>query len=64
LDVDHGGRILAEATKGGTVSLVSARIAVEQAQSIFRRYARPGVSVVDELISERRAEAAREDQDD
>jgi hypothetical protein len=64
LDVGRGGRILAEVARGGTVSLVSARTAVEQAQTIFQRYARPGISVVDELIAERRAETAREDQDD
>jgi hypothetical protein len=64
LDVGQGGRILAEVAKDGTVSLVSSQTAVKQAQTIFQRYARPGVSVVDELIAERRTEAAREDQDD
>jgi len=64
LGVGRGGRILAEVAKDGAVSLVSAQTAIRQAQTIFQRYARPGVSVVDELIAERRAEAAREDQDD
>jgi bifunctional DNA-binding transcriptional regulator/antitoxin component of YhaV-PrlF toxin-antitoxin module len=63
LEVGRGGRILAQVAKDGTISLVSAQTAIRQAQTIFQRYARPGVSVVDELIAERRVEAAREDQD-
>jgi hypothetical protein len=34
--------------------------AVKNAQAICARYIKPGVSVVDELIRERREEAARE----
>ena len=33
---------------------------IERAQQIVRKYIRPGVSLVDELIAERRAEARKE----
>lgn len=33
---------------------------IRRAQEIVRKHARPGVSIVDELVAERRAEAARE----
>lgn len=34
---------------------------VKEAQAYFRQFKRPGVSVVDELLDERRHEAAKED---
>lgn len=34
--------------------------AVERAQALMRKYRKPGESLVDQLIAERRAEAARE----
>jgi len=37
--------------------------ALEQAQEEVRKYARPGVSVVDELIRERREEVRRDDEE-
>lgn len=37
--------------------------ALEHAQEEVRKYARPGVSVVDELIRERRQEVRRDDED-
>jgi hypothetical protein len=37
---------------------------VRRAQAIVRRFIPPGVSLVDELIAERRAEAKREDGDE
>lgn len=36
------------------------RDVIAQVQAQFRQYAKPGVSIVDELIAERRAEAERE----
>ena len=40
---------------------LSARERVAQAQEIFAPYRRPGVSIVDELLKERREAAARGD---
>lgn len=37
--------------------------AIEQAQEMVAKYARPGVSVVDELIRERREEVRRDDEE-
>jgi antitoxin PrlF len=36
------------------------RDVIAQVQAQFRQYSKPGVSIVDELIAERRAEAERE----
>jgi AbrB family looped-hinge helix DNA binding protein len=40
--------------------LLSRSAGIRRAQAIAARHKKPGVSVVDELIAERRAEAARE----
>lgn len=60
LGVERGGKIMAQLAQDGTVTLHSLEAAVKQAQAIFSRYAKPGVSLVDELIADRRAEALRE----
>lgn len=44
----------------GELCLLTAHQAVKRAQDLARPFIRPGVSIVDELIAERRAEAARE----
>ena len=44
-----------------SIRLMSVPVAVKRAQAIVRRFVPPGVSLVDELIAERRAEAKRED---
>lgn len=44
----------------GEVRLMSRATAVKRAQELVRRYSPEGRSVVDELIAERRAEAARD----
>lgn len=46
------------------IRLVSLPVAIKRAQAIVRRHVPEGVSLVDELIAERRAEARREDGDD
>jgi AbrB family looped-hinge helix DNA binding protein len=46
--------------KNGELRIWTAREGIRRAQEIVRRYVPPGVSLVDELIAERRAEAARE----
>lgn len=40
--------------------LLSRAAGIRRAQAIAARYKKPGVSIVDELIRERRADAARE----
>lgn len=52
------------AVEGDSVRLMSVPVAVRRAQAIVRRFVPPGVSLVDELIAERRAEAKREDGDE
>jgi len=56
--LDPTGRVSAEVVDG-ELRLISPRAAFRRAQRIASKYARPGVSVVDELLAERRAEAAR-----
>lgn len=63
LGVQRGGKVMAQRAEDGTVTLHGLEAAVKQAQAIFRRYAKPGVSLVDELIADRRAEALRESQE-
>jgi len=45
---------------GGALRLSSRRDGIRRAQQIVAKYKRPGVSVVDELIADRRLEAERE----
>jgi AbrB family looped-hinge helix DNA binding protein len=49
------------ALEDDAIRLMSVPSAVKRAQAIVRRFVPPGVSLVDELIAERRAEGARED---
>ena len=44
----------------GELRIVSRREGIRKAQAIVARYKQPGVSVVDEFIAERRAEAERD----
>ena len=59
LGVESGGEIILERREGG-YRLTTRRQRIEEAQKYLRRYAKTGVSVVDELIAERR-EAARDE---
>lgn len=52
------------ALEGDTIRVMSVPAAVKRAQAIVRRFVPPGVSLVDELIAERRTEAKREDGDE
>lgn len=44
----------------GELRIVSRREGIRKAQAIVAKYKQPGVSVVDEFIAERRAEAERD----
>lgn len=61
LEVQEGDSLVLD-VKDGEIRLYSRREQLRRAQALFQRYFPPGgVSLVDELIAERRAEAARED---
>ncbi len=49
------------ALDGDVVRVLSRVAAIREAQELVRRYVPEGVSLVDELLAERRAEAAREE---
>lgn len=49
------------ALDGDVVRILSRAAALREAQALVRRYVPEGVSLVDELLAERRAEAAREE---
>lgn len=59
LQVQEGDSLLLD-VKDGEIRLYSRREQLRRAQALFRQYIPEGVSLVDELIAERRAEAARE----
>ena len=57
--MEAGGEILLERQKNG-YRLTTRRQRIKEAQEALRRYIKPGTHAVDELIAERRKEAARE----
>lgn len=59
LDIEAGDKLRLR-IENGELRLISRRAGIKRAQSIVRRYVPEGVSLVDELIAERREEAARE----
>jgi len=58
-----GQRVFAQ-LKDGSVTLLSSEAAAEQAREMVRRLIPPGVSLVESLLADRRAEAATELEDD
>lgn len=58
-----GARVFVE-VKDGRLTMMSGKAALEEAQAIVRKYVPAGVNLADELIADRRAEAAREAADD
>ena len=59
LGVKDGGKLIARIENGALV-LESVQAALAGVQAMVRAYVPEGVSLVDELIAERRAEAERE----
>jgi bifunctional DNA-binding transcriptional regulator/antitoxin component of YhaV-PrlF toxin-antitoxin module len=59
LGIAKGDEILLVQGAGGFL-MTTRRRRIEEAQRHMRRYVKPGVSVVDELIAERREDAKRE----
>jgi AbrB family looped-hinge helix DNA binding protein len=62
LGVAEGDYLVLEPQPNGTVVVISLKQIVRQAQGVLRDVA-PGVSLVDELIAERREEARRENEE-
>jgi AbrB family looped-hinge helix DNA binding protein len=54
------GDVLFARLEGGEIKLLTPKAAMLRAQAIVRQFVRDDVSLVDELIAERRSEAARE----
>ncbi len=54
------GDTLMMTLEDGTIRILTPRKALQRVQEMVRRYVPEGVSLADELIQERRAEAARE----
>jgi AbrB family looped-hinge helix DNA binding protein len=59
LNLHPGDELVLEPLDGG-FRLATKHQVLREVRARFGRYARPGQSVVDELLAERRAEAARE----
>lgn len=62
MGVKDGDRLLARLVDG-EVRLVSKPVALRQARELLRKYVPEGVSLVDELIADRRREATMENDD-
>ncbi|MGB6131993.1 MAG: AbrB/MazE/SpoVT family DNA-binding domain-containing protein [Acidobacteriaceae bacterium] len=59
LGVESGGEIILERQENG-YRLTTRRQRIEEAQRYLRRFIKPGASLVDELIAERREAAKHE----
>ena len=57
----HPGDTVVIEQDGDAVKISSYAQVLKEVQEHFRQYVKPGQSVVDELIAERRAEAAQEE---
>lgn len=54
------GDIVTLAVENGELRISTLKKNLQEVQRLMAKYKQPGISVVDELIAERRAEAARE----
>ena len=62
LHLERGSRVVIE-PEGMSARITPLHRVIEEVQEFFCRYKQPGESVVDELIRERRQEAAAEDRE-
>jgi AbrB family looped-hinge helix DNA binding protein len=60
--IHEGDTVVINADAKG-IHIITIDQAVKRAQALCARYIKPGVSLVDELIRERREEAAREERE-
>jgi AbrB family looped-hinge helix DNA binding protein len=63
LGMKEGDKVLVR-LEGNEIRIYTYQEAMRRAQELVRSFVPPGVSLVDELIADRRAEAAREMDDD
>jgi bifunctional DNA-binding transcriptional regulator/antitoxin component of YhaV-PrlF toxin-antitoxin module len=63
MGVEEGGRLMAH-LDDGVLRLLTPEMAIRRAQEWVRQTIPPGVSLVDDLLEERRREFAREASDD
>ena len=59
LKISCGGEVLLQLDEDG-IRITTTALRIARAQRIVRKYIKPGVSLVDELLAERRAEARKE----
>lgn len=59
LGINRGGEVTLELDEDG-VRISTTKLRIARAQRRVRKYIKPGISLVDELIAERRREAKRE----
>ena len=64
LNIKEGDRLAGRLEADGTISLQTPAAFARSLRGMFKHLARPGRSVVDELIAERRREAAMEERQD
>lgn len=62
MEIDEGERLVAT-LEDGELRLVGRNVALRNAQAFFQSLVPEGVSLVDELIADRRREAEAEDED-
>lgn len=60
LDIKEGDRLLLELDEDGILSVLTLRVGIRRSQAIVAKYVPRGVSLVDELIADRRAEVDAE----
>jgi AbrB family looped-hinge helix DNA binding protein len=60
--IEDGAEVIFSRTEHG-IEIRTIDEAIRQAQELCAKYIKPGVSMVDELIRERREEAAREEEE-
>ncbi|GGE02716.1 hypothetical protein GCM10011390_21970 [Aureimonas endophytica] len=64
LELEGTGKVVFIEKENGEIEVTTLRRSLKRAQDLVRQYIPNGEGIVDELIAERRAEAARELQDD
>lgn len=64
LELEGGGKVVFIEKENGEIEITTLRRSLQRARDLVRKYIPNGEGIVDELIAERRAEAAREAAED
>ena len=64
MDLNEDGTVTATLHEDGELRIISYRAAIRRIQEMLKPYRSETGSIVDEFIAEKRAEAAREEQED